>query len=110
MTDKDAPPASAGASAHATAETPRDRALAIVVEVCARHSVTLEQVLAPDGSPGARRRPIVRARHEAIVVLGERMPTWSTTQIGNLFGGRDHTSILHARHAHAARIANEGGA
>lgn len=50
----------------------------------------------------ARHRPLVHVRQEAIycarVITGA-----STTVIGRVFGNRDHTTILHACRAHAAR-------
>lgn len=59
----------------------------------------------PDDFANLRRsRAMAFARHEAIYqVRMERALTLYT--IGQIFGGRDHTTILHAIRSHAARMA-----
>lgn len=44
----------------------------------------------------ARSRAAVAARHEAICAIKDAMPYLSSTKIGQWFGNRDHTTILHA--------------
>jgi hypothetical protein len=43
-----------------------------------------------------RRARIVRARHLAMYLVGETSPELSLPVLGRLFGGRDHTTVLHA--------------
>jgi hypothetical protein len=43
-----------------------------------------------------RRARIVRARHLAMYVVEETSPQISLPVLGRLFGGRDHTTVLHA--------------
>lgn len=43
----------------------------------------------------SRSVPIVEARHTCVYAVHKARPDLSLTNIGNLFGGRDHTSILH---------------
>lgn len=72
--------------------TPKQFTLAIVESVVARHpGVTVQDVLGP-----CRLRKIVNARFEAIAEIAEARPHWSYPTIGRLFGGRDHTTIMHA--------------
>lgn len=50
-----------------------------------------------DDMKGARRdRKVVAARHAAIAAIYESRPDLSLPQIGRIFGGRDHTTIIHA--------------
>jgi len=44
----------------------------------------------------SRNHRIVKARFEAIAAARAARPDLSTPALGRLFGGRDHTSILHA--------------
>ena len=76
--------------------TPRQFTLAIVESVGARHDVTAAEILAQDGTPGARLRKVVAARHEAIAEVVEARPHWSYPTVGRFFGNRDHTSVMHA--------------
>lgn len=43
-----------------------------------------------------RARSIAYPRQIAIYLIREMCPNYSTTKIGELFGGRDHTTILHS--------------
>lgn len=76
--------------------TPRQLTLAIVESVAARHGVTVGIVFERDGRPGARVRKVVEARHEAIAEVAAARPHWSYPALGRFFGGRDHTSVMHA--------------
>jgi chromosomal replication initiation ATPase DnaA len=71
--------------------------------VCARHGIGLEQIR---GS--SRERHIAWPRQEAMWLIrqvraGNGAARYSTTQIGRYFGGRDHTTVLHAIKSHEAR-------
>lgn len=44
----------------------------------------------------SRKSEIVEARHRAIAAVYAAKPNLSPAQIGNLFGGRDHSTVLHA--------------
>lgn len=56
-----------------------------------QHGVTTTDVMGP-----RRQRAMVAARHEAIWRVSVAFPDMSLPQIGRVFGGRDHTTILHA--------------
>lgn len=50
-----------------------------------------------DDIVGERRtKDVVRARHAAIAAVREEWPAKTLPQLGRMFGGRDHTTILHA--------------
>lgn len=58
----------------------------------------------------SRRQPIARARQMAMW-LARRLTDASLPEIGRVFGGRDHTTVLHAIHAtDARRVADPGTA
>ncbi len=44
----------------------------------------------------SRQRHVVKARFEAIAEVRRLRPDLSSTQMGKIFGDRDHTTILHA--------------
>lgn len=59
----------------------------------------------------SRMRPIAAARQVAMYEVRTRRPDLSLPQIGKLFGGRDHTTVLHAvRKVEADRAALKGEA
>lgn len=63
----------------------------IIREVAKQHDVSVQDIL------GARRsKNIVLARHEAICAAARARPDMSLPALGRHFGGRDHTTILHA--------------
>ena len=76
------------------ARTPRDRMMAAIDEIAARHGLTREQVMTK-----AKRMPkiVVAARTEVYAMLYDfRGPyRWSLSRIGAYFE-RDHTTIMHA--------------
>jgi chromosomal replication initiation ATPase DnaA len=70
----------------------------IVRDVAARHGISPSQVRARYGP-----RCHAPAQQEAMwrcYATGR----WSNGIIGRCFGGRDHTSVIHARQRHQARI------
>lgn len=63
----------------------------IIARTAQRHGVSVDDLL------GKRRfRHLVKARYEAIRLVAEIFPSLSTTRLGEIFGDRDHTSILWA--------------
>jgi chromosomal replication initiator protein len=62
----------------------------IMQEVAAYYNVSVEDLTSP-----ARRRSVVIARHVAMY-LCRTLTDLSLPQIGTLFGGRDHTTVLHS--------------
>lgn len=70
--------------------TPRDELKRIIDLVARMHGATYGEVL------GARRtHRICHARQAAVCAIKEAYPGYSLPQIGRLFGGKDHTTILH---------------
>jgi len=71
----------------------------IAQEVARRYGVSLEALRGP-----LRTKAFTVPRQEAMwrMVKANR---WSTPQIGDYFGGRDHTTVLHACKAHEKRTA-----
>lgn len=55
-----------------------------------------------------RTHRIVRVRHAAIYWARRRLPQRSLPEIGKVFGGRDHTTSLHACRKHVERRASQG--
>lgn len=43
-----------------------------------------------------RKRPYVTARQICMLMIREFVPTASTLKIGQFFGGRDHTTVIHS--------------
>jgi chromosomal replication initiation ATPase DnaA len=69
----------------------RESVPAIIERVAQAHSVSVAEMIA-----SCRFGPLVRARHAAMVEIAQARPDLSHTQIGRAFGGRDHSSVLHA--------------
>jgi chromosomal replication initiator protein len=65
--------------------------------VVAGFKVEPDALIEPDGL-GSRRRDRVRARQVGMA-LSLTMTRHSSVKIGELFGGRDHATVLHARRA-----------
>ena len=63
----------------------------IIAHVAAIYGYPVSDILGP-----RRRKPIVKARHAAMKAVADARPDLSYPQIGKFFGGRDHTTILHA--------------
>ena len=58
----------------------------------------------------SRARSIAWPRQAAFAYVRERCPHLSLPRIGALFGGRDHTTVLHGIRAHAKRLGEGQGA
>jgi|SRR6516162_10273830 chromosomal replication initiator protein len=73
----------------------------LIVDIVAKHfGLTRQELL------GRRRLPrIVLARHVAQLLTLEMVPHASLKGVGRWFGGRDHTTVLHAREAMRRKIA-----
>ena len=78
-------------TSHIPLVTPRDTTRAIIREVAERHGVTLADVLGH-----CRERRVMRARHEAVLAVRQARPRMSLPELGRVFGGRDHTTILNS--------------
>lgn len=63
----------------------------IVERVAAFHAMKPAQIFSH-----RRDRKTMAARHDAIRAVAEARPDMSLPQIGRVFGGRDHTTILHS--------------
>lgn len=70
----------------------------IIAEVAERHKLTPADLRGP-----CRRRAISWPRQEAMWELQQRTRL-STPQIGDLLGGRDHTTVLHGLKRHKERM------
>lgn len=69
----------------------------IKAEVAARYGVRVADLEGP-----SRARPLAHYRQEAMAQAYEHTGK-STTVIGREFGGRDHTTVLHAIRRHRER-------
>ncbi len=74
--------------ASAVLHHPIDKVLAIAADIT---GISVEVMRRPD-----RRRSVAWPRHFAISLLHCARRDLSTSQIGKVFGGQDHTTILHA--------------
>lgn len=63
----------------------------IITRVAEAFGLNYADVIGP-----SRTAPVVRARWAAIAAVREVHPDWSLPRLGRAFGGRDHTSMLHA--------------
>lgn len=72
-------------------EAPKVSIHSIICTVAKRHGVSPLDITGP-----SRAMPIVEARHAAMVEAYLVRLDLSTPQIGRDFGGRDHTTVLHA--------------
>lgn len=73
---------------------PRPRIIPVrdlLAQFCFDHDVTFAELC------GRRRqRHIVALRDEAIRIVADARPDISLPQLGRIFGGRDHTTIIHS--------------
>jgi len=65
-------------------------ALLRIAQIAAQHKVTLADI-----TGSCRRVKFVKARHAAMVAIAVEFDKFSLTRIGNLFGNRDHTTVLY---------------
>ena len=70
----------------------------VVAAIAKRYGVTHNDIMGP-----SRKSRIVAARFEAIVTVAQLRHMWSLPRIGLFFGGRDHTTILHAIRTQAVK-------
>lgn len=63
----------------------------ILAEFCFDHDITFAEL-----SGRRRDRHLVALRDEAIRIVADARPDLSLPQLGRIFGGRDHTTILHS--------------
>lgn len=64
----------------------------IQAAVAREHGITLDAMREPGNMPGSRSRS--HARHVAMFFSRE-LTRHSTVRIGQLFGGRDHSTVIH---------------
>lgn len=74
--------------------------LATIEAIAIRHGCTLSDVL-------GKSRIYTLARQEAMYALREKWKL-SRPRIGQIMGGRHHTTVLHGCRRHEARLAGEG--
>lgn len=77
----------------------RPDTLAVVRSVADKYSLSPCDLFGPSA-----RRPVAYARHEAMAAVRD-MGRLSYPQIGRVFGGRDHTTVLAGIRRHRARMA-----
>lgn len=70
--------------------------------VAEKHGLTLGELLGPQTA-----RRFSRPRQEAMALVLQEHGL-STTRVGQLFGGRHHTTVLHALKAHAKDCLSTG--
>jgi hypothetical protein len=71
--------------------TPHAGNIQIIRDIAKKYGITYADIIGPN-----RKRKYVMARHEAIHAVKQACPTKSLPELGRMFGGRDHTTILHA--------------
>lgn len=69
--------------------TPRQANLLEIAAIAKEHCFTVEDILGP-----RKFKHLVTVRRKCIVMLREK--GYSTTEIGRIMGGRDHSTICHA--------------
>lgn len=69
--------------------TPRKANMLQIEAIAKEHCFTVEDILGP-----RKFKHLVTVRRKCIVMLREK--GYSTTEIGRIMGGRDHSTIVHA--------------
>lgn len=72
-------------------KTPKRVIQDLIEEVAFWHGLTLDDIYAK-----SRKRQIVYARQDAIARIIIRYPHISYVRVGQIFGGLDHTTVIHA--------------
>jgi chromosomal replication initiation ATPase DnaA len=80
--------------------TPREQRIAVIKDIAAAHGMKAGALLARD-----RKRNVAHARFAAMAAVRAQFGD-STTKIARLFGGLDHTSVVHGLRRHAELSAN----
>jgi chromosomal replication initiation ATPase DnaA len=80
--------------------TPRAELLNCLAAFAAAHDLTLNDLFCD-----SRERRITSVRQAAYALTKTLRPLYSLPEIGRVFGGRDHTTIIHGLRRHAARLA-----
>lgn len=80
--------------------TPHDSTILLINEAVAPFGLTYRDMRAK-----RRTRAVAWPRQMAMARVREARPAMSLPQMGALFGGRDHTTVLHGIRAHEARMA-----
>jgi chromosomal replication initiator protein len=63
----------------------------IICQVCEYYKISEKEI------KGMKRdRSLVFPRHLAMYLIKKRVPSLSLKKIGQFFGGRDHTTVIHA--------------
>lgn len=76
----------------------RHRVLAIQETVCARFGIQWSDLISPC------RKPVYAKPRQIAMYLAREITKMSFPQIGHRFGGKDHTSVIHAHRQVAKRI------
>lgn len=84
--------------AEAHPETTARKVKRIIREVAEKHGVTPVDILSE-----RRTQLVVNARQEAMW-RAKSETEWSLPRIGKAFGGRDHTTVIHALRTHEKRM------
>jgi hypothetical protein len=71
--------------------TPLGGNVQIIKDIARQHGITYADIIGP-----SRTQKIYKARHHAIHAVKAACPNKSLPELGRMFGGRDHTTILHA--------------
>lgn len=77
----------------------------IATVVATKHGLSHDDLVSDD-----RRRPVAWPRQEAMWLARQQLTAYgahrySLPQIGSYFGGRDHTTVIHAVREHEKRLA-----
>jgi hypothetical protein len=78
------------------------KAQKLAMAVAKKHGLKYSDLKSP-----RRQKHLVRARQEAMWLIRKECPGLSMPAIGRLFGGKDHTTVLHACRVHAKRIGHD---
>lgn len=84
----------------ATSLTCAEQTKDIIAEVALPYGLTVEDMKANRGSDAA-----TLIRQKAYYEVKAQRPHLSFPMIGKVFGGRDHTTIIHGKRRHEARMA-----